>query len=631
MATCLREIGTLFAAALLSSVSAFADVIHVRADATGANDGSTWADAFRHLQDALAVAQSGDEVWVAIGEYRPDQSSSPMNPSPPTPGDRDATFQLLDFVAILGGFDGTEQSLAERAGAFDQTVLTGDLLGDDEPDFENNDDNSSHVTTGSFTDATAILDGFTVTAGHANMIFTSRGGAGLLIQGGSPSVANVTFRANLVSGLPAFPIDQPFGGAVFSRGGSSPTFEACSFIGNMATDGGAVDFDNPGTPVMRNCVFRDNVAFESGGALWALDCNPTVTGCLFEGNVSLGGAGAIIALNSPMTVSHSRFIANSALAFGAIVGGELTVSNSLFSGNTSDGSTGAISATNATLTNVTIHGNTAATSTGGVSAGSLTIANSIVWGNTDASGAGETSQLNVSGELTVDHSCIEGWSGAFGGIGNTGSDPAFVDADGRDDIPGNADDDLRLSAGSPLIDAADCGAVPADADDVDGDGDTTEPSPTDLRGHVRFWEDVATPDTGVGAAPIVDMGGYEFHGGGDCQIDLGFQGPGNITLNVCGADLTQAGGVATLQLAAAPALGPVYLFIGFTNAPTPTLGGTLVPTPLTAIVSDLQTDIHGILTLPVSGVAGLGATVFLQAGTQDGAVTKFSNAVQMDL
>ena len=76
----------------------------------------------------------------------------------PDSGDRAATFQLISGVKIYGGFVGTETTLEERAGLFDQTVLSGDIgtLGD-------NSDNSYHVLTGSGTDATAVLDGFIIT------------------------------------------------------------------------------------------------------------------------------------------------------------------------------------------------------------------------------------------------------------------------------------------------------------------------------------------------------------------------------------------------------------------------------------------------------------------------------------
>ena len=75
-----------------------ADTIYVDASASGANDGSTWADAFTDLQDALDTAATGDEIWVAEGIYKPSAEHGGS-------GDRYASFQLKNEVALYGGFD----------------------------------------------------------------------------------------------------------------------------------------------------------------------------------------------------------------------------------------------------------------------------------------------------------------------------------------------------------------------------------------------------------------------------------------------------------------------------------------------------------------------------------------------
>ena len=131
--------------------------LYVDASADGAAaDGSTWCNAFRALQDGLAAAEHGDTILVANGDYRADHGVGK------TRGDRSATFRLLSGVAVRGGFAGCG---AAQPGARDvirfETVLSGDLNGDDDPAGGNSNDNSFHVVTGSGVDGTSVLDGST--------------------------------------------------------------------------------------------------------------------------------------------------------------------------------------------------------------------------------------------------------------------------------------------------------------------------------------------------------------------------------------------------------------------------------------------------------------------------------------
>jgi len=114
----------------------------------------------------------------------------------------------------------------------------------------------------------------------------------------------------------------------------------------------------------------------------------------------------------------------------------------------------------------------------------------------------------------VNYSDIQGcWTG--GGGNNICADPLFVDADGPDDVVGTEDDDLRLTAGSPVIDAGDTTALPLDEFDCDGDGNTVERLACDLDGNPRILDDPATADTGIPGSSVVDMGAYEFSA--DCN------------------------------------------------------------------------------------------------------------------
>lgn len=116
---------------------------------------------------------------------------------------------------------------------------------------------------------------------------------------------------------------------------------------------------------------------------------------------------------------------------------------------------------------------------------------------------------------------------------------------------------------------------------------------------------------------------------GACQTDLGFGGPGNSHLSVCGGNLA-TGTSATLTLYGATEAGFAWLIAGASAAPIAWLGGTLVPSPL--VVVAIPTGPTGTSSFPIEG--GLGAlSVFVQAVHLDSAQPMgvgLSNAVRID-
>ena len=148
---------------------------------------------------------------------------------------------------------------------------------------------------------------------------------------------------------------------------------------------------------------------------------------------------------------------------------------------------------------------------------SATLRNCVMWGN-QASFQGP-SLFVINGSANVDSCDVQGGlAGTLTGTGgsvvwganNLDLDPLFVDRDGPDGDPLTwQDNDYHLGAFSPCADAGDNGAVGADALDLDGDLDVLEPAPFDLDLLPRFEDDPAVPDTGLGSAPIVDIGAYE--------------------------------------------------------------------------------------------------------------------------
>ena len=130
--------GAILSALLGGSVLADGTVHFVDDDAGPGGDGTSWVGAFANLQDALSVTAAGDEIRVAQGTYRPDVGAGYVL------ADRDASFWLESGLLLRGGFRG----LAGGGSPDDHdpstfiTTLSGDLAGDDGPDFANNAENS---------------------------------------------------------------------------------------------------------------------------------------------------------------------------------------------------------------------------------------------------------------------------------------------------------------------------------------------------------------------------------------------------------------------------------------------------------------------------------------------------------
>jgi hypothetical protein len=118
---------------------------------------------------------------------------------------------------------------------------------------------------------------------------------------------------------------------------------------------------------------------------------------------------------------------------------------------------------------------------------------------------------------------------------------------------------------------------------------------------------------------------------GVCQQDLGFAGPGDVSLQVCG-EVLATGGEATLSLDGAPAFADVLLVAGLGFAPTPFKGGTLVPVPILVAVP-AAADSGGSLSLLVPGGGGP-LSVYVQAIVVDTSQIHgiaLSNVVQVEL
>lgn len=701
--------------------------VFVDADATGAATGASWGDAHPSLQDAFDASPAGSTFWVAEGTYLPSTLTNPID-------GRSATFLPPDDATILGGFDGTETSAAERDPVAHPTILSGDV-GAPGVDV----DNSYHVVRLEGL-SSALLDGLVIRDGRADRPGVGEGrGGGVLGDGGAVTLRDCvvqdnlalgagggwfhlggtvvadgcTFRANTVDeeentlaggGMTTFGSDTLVTGCLFEQNLSvnfsfgaglsisqgTAHVRKSTFRDNEADRWAAIEISQSTETLLEDLLIEDNFARGTGSAL-SLGFLPSalVRDCVIRGNEVQSSGGAVSTQGSFVRFQRCRFEANvvpfsgSTLAVGAgaagfVVedcefvgntfgtdGGALAVGESAplvvgtrFVGNVSGGNGAAVRLTtqstpfgsqssprfvncefsgnqanrgaalysggqvDATFENCTIANNTASDVGGGVlieqaffDPAEVTIVNSVLWGNDDVTGSGQDAQLATTGTVTVsiDHTCVEGLDGSLGGTGNIDLDPLFVDGDGADDLLGTLDDDLRLGAGSPCVDAGDGDALPVDTIDIDCDGFVSEELPLDL-GHVlRRTDDPTVADTGVGAGPALDLGAHERGAWTDLGNALAAEVPDPRAAPCLVGIGSLVGGTPVDHLLTNAAPNAVcVLFIGLTTINAPFKQGILVPAPDIAVA--LTTSATGTSSIPATWPAGLPSDldVFLQ-------------------
>jgi hypothetical protein len=499
--------GSLFALAPVRPVRAAGGVIYVNHAATGTPNGSSWQDAFRTLQDALAVAAAGNAIWVAAGTYYPGAT-------------RGSTFQLRDGVVVYGGFVGSGANPDARDWVANVTILSGDL----DQSGSLNDNDAYHVVTGA---NNATLDGFTITGGNANgggggvynvsssptlsnvIISGNRAieGGGVYNQGSSPTFTNVTISNNGSSSgggvfnresSPTFTNVTISGNSAFFGGGmynwnSSPTLSNVTISGNSAgKDGGGMYNWNDSRPTLSNVIISSNQASDGcGGGMYNRSSSPTLSNVTLSGNSSSFGGGMCNHTVSSPTLSNVTISGNSALEGGGMHNWDnsnSTLSNVTISGNTASRSGGGMynSSSVPTLNNATISGNRAGEDGGGMQNrfSNVRIHNSILWGNGSVI-------ANDYSTPTISFSLIEGsggsgsWNSTLGvdNGNNLDTNPRFVAPVGMASAP-TSTGNYRLQANSPAINAGSNARV---AQDVT----------TDLDGNLRI------------VAATVDLGAYE--------------------------------------------------------------------------------------------------------------------------
>lgn len=469
--------------------SAFNQTIYVnQLTLTGNHDGSSWDDAFVDLQDALAIATEGAQIWVAQGIYLPSQDTT-----------QNISFELEDGVELYGGFFGNETDLLERNWEDYPTILSGDLEQNDSLDFTNMEDNSYCVIYTNKVSDTTVLDGFIISGGYANDTSASpqsRGqSGGAWFNRGTFGVSNPSIRNCLFTNNQA----NYYGGVLYNNGGfngqTNIAFENCQFIHNRSREsGGGIynqgNFGGESSPSFKHCTFRDNTSMEGSGGLFYNNgtdgiSSPVYINCEFSDNRSSSYGG--VAFNMGKDLGNCRpvfinclFLRNKALSAGV-----------MYNLGSEDGQS------NPQLINCTLYDNF-----GDVSAGALnnngggaedmgtseaTVKNCIFWNNR-TNGIGAVFKNN-NGSVIVEN-CLMSAADCDALNAGTGSvttcnvmtvfdvDPMFVDT---------TNGDFSLLLASPAHNMGDNNSLPTDVME-------------DLAGQERISEDT------------VDIGAYEICG-----------------------------------------------------------------------------------------------------------------------
>lgn len=466
--------------------------IYVNHAATGANNGTSWTDAYTSLQTAFENAFPTDEVWVAKGTYKPSSTQELT-----TTTSRYRHFRLPNSVGVYGGFVSGQTDTSQRTdyglGGANETILSGDLNGDDNytvTPWTGTSDNTFHVIyhpVGTCMGEQTYMNGFILKGGHASGALDHEldGGAMYLTQ-------HTPIRFRRMNFVNNYAADD--GGAVYlinfdDVSQTRVTFTDVIFSSNLAGSDGTVYLTDYSESDFEFVTFQNNTVTTDGGALLAINA-------------------ADVNLNNVSVLNNTAGDDGGGLAFKTSV--TYTGTNLLISGNTASGDDGGGVLLNSvsvgTFNNATIVGNRCRDDGGGVKLEDantrITLNNSIVYtnvvGQPTASGSPEGKQIDIGSSTTVvlNNSCVTSTTKSSGssaeisgtgtltlGSGNITSNPQF-----RNSVLG----DYRLTSGSPAADAG---------------NDTYNSLTMDIRGSVGR----KLLKTNAASTGTIDMGAYEFH------------------------------------------------------------------------------------------------------------------------
>ncbi|HUB26292.1 MAG TPA: choice-of-anchor Q domain-containing protein [Tepidisphaeraceae bacterium] len=454
-----------------------ATYVYVDPAATGANNGSSWANAYVSLQTPLNIGFYGEQIDVSGGTFKPTNGSL-----------RTASFVIDDGVSIYGGFEALAgSSPLTRNTTLYPTILTGDI---------GSKGSYNVVKFAEGDDDTTTLDGVTVTGGDGDTT-GSTAGAGIYAAYSSANINNCNITGNVDNGGTTY---SALGAGLFVVDGdviiTNTTISNNSVEGSDGFGGGL--FIEAGVAVISNCPITGNKATVGAAGMLSDDAIVTMTNCqvntnsIAVGSEELGFGAGIDSIADDLfmtdcTISgDSMSVGSGGIGYGGGIyngGADVVLTNCLISFDSATDGAGLINnGSDVDLNDCTFSKNSATTGGALYDEGSSVVkgVNSILYGDTASSGAEDH---NNSSTLSLTYTDV---SGGFGGTGNINSNPLFM-----------ATNNFQLEANSPCINVGSNAGVPV--------GITT-----DLAGNPRIYDST------------VDMGAYEsqsvtvtFTGGGD--------------------------------------------------------------------------------------------------------------------
>jgi hypothetical protein len=460
----------------------------------GTGNGSSWATASGDLQAVINAAASLDKIFVAAGTYIPAEGTS---------------FTLGGKVlSIYGGFVGNETSTTPPS--IPDTINNKTI-------FQGNGNRVFHAYYTATAGDGKVDDNLTIQGCRIQGGTVAAPGGGLYIKTGAISYCTITdntstnnhgggvwfekctLKNSIITGNTA----GSDGGGVYSY--VSITLNDCELSYNTAQKGGGIFSHNVAKINTARIEYNKTLATGGGGGMYAQGSSDqsTIENCIISNNISEGQAGGIF-LGVKTKLLNSTVKSNKAVFDGGGIRADsenkVEITGCIISDNeTTSGAGGGVALNKSTLSNCLIAGNKAGGSGGGIRLSGASSAtglksysyNNTVVNNSSSNGGGISANNNgVFKNCIVWNNSTNGQSGDVNGGAGTYS--LFREAsttDGNSNLNANplfrdaANDDFRLSQGSPAIDSGNALDITIT---------------TDLLGGART----------VGTA--IDMGAYEY-------------------------------------------------------------------------------------------------------------------------